>query len=190
MDFFMKLVKLVWVEKTVPETWGNGNIEALWKGKGSKSDPAKYRGLNIGSIQISNDQTTTGYLLFIDLSAAFDHIARSWLWKSIRLRLSPELENTTLIDILQNLYCKTTITIESKSVPTTSGVRQDGLELPPLFDLYMDFFMCILINHANDASLKFFKFKYRIASACTDRVRAEHQLTIHLIQQLVDPIKS
>ena len=227
MDFFMKLVERVWVEKTVPETWGNGKIEALWKGKGSKSDPAMYRGLNIGSIvcktviniilsrlqswydhqltdnqygfrqnrgtndatfvtkrfqQISNDQTTTGYLLFVDLSAAFDHIARSWLWKSIRLRLPPELENTTLIDILQNLYSKTTINIESKTVPTTAGVRQGGPESPPLFDLYIDYVMRIFMKHADDASLEFFKFKYRIPSTRTDRVRAERVPTSGISQ--------
>ena len=153
----------------------NGKVEALWKGKGSKSDPAIYRGLNIGSTvgkvviniimnrmqdwydhqltdnqygcrknrgtndatfvtkrfqQISNDQKLTGFLLFVDLSAAFDHIARDWLWKSIRLRLPPEMENTTLIDLLQNFYEKTTIDIKGETVQT--GVRQGGPESPPV----------------------------------------------------------
>ena len=117
--------------------------------------------------QITNDQTTTGYLLFVDLSAAFDHIARPWLWKSIRLRLPPELLNTTLIDILQNLYGKTTINIEGKTVPTT--VQQGGPESPPLFDLYIDFVMRIFMTFANNASLHFFKFKYRIPSTRTER---------------------
>jgi len=39
MNFFMTLVEQVWTTKTVPKTWGNGKIEALWKGKGSKRDP-------------------------------------------------------------------------------------------------------------------------------------------------------
>ena len=149
MDAFMLLIKEIWTTKTVSKSWGLGKIEALWKGKGSKLDPAMYRGLNIGSCtgkvvvniilsriqdwyehqltdnqygfrsnrgtndatyvtkrfqQITNDQTITGFLLFIDLSAAFDHLVRDWLWASIRHRLPPELEDTTIIDILQNLY--------------------------------------------------------------------------------------
>ena len=111
MNYFMKLVEQVWKDKTVPKSWGDGKIEALWKGKGSKLDPTMYRGLNIGSIvgksviniilsrlqswydhqltdnqygfrqnrgtndatfvtkrfqQITNDQSTTGYLLFVE----------------------------------------------------------------------------------------------------------------------------
>ena len=50
MNYFMKLVEQVWNEKTVPKNWGNGKVEALWKGKGSKRYPTMYRGLNIGSI--------------------------------------------------------------------------------------------------------------------------------------------
>ena len=114
--------------------------------------------------QITNDQSTTGFLLFVDLSAAFDHIARSWLWTSIRLRLPPELENTTLIDILQNLYSKTTIDIEGwqGNVPTSAGVRQGGPESPPLFNLYIDFVMRIFMTRATSEGLEFFKSKYRI----------------------------
>ena len=191
----MELIEQVWNEKTVPSSWGNGKIEALWKGKGSKLDPAMYRGLNIGSVvgksviniilsrlqswydhqltdnqygfrqnrgtndatfitkrfqQITNDQSVTGFLLFVDLSAAFDHIARTWLWTSIRLRLPPELENTTLIDIVQNLYSKTTIDIDGHKIQTTAGVRQGGPESPLLFNLYIDFVMRIFLTHAAD----------------------------------------
>ena len=201
-------------KKTVPESWGLGKVEALWKGKGSKLDPAMYRGLNIGSCagkavvniilsriqdwyehqltdnqygfrsnrgtndatyitkrfqQITNDQTTTGFLLFIDLSAAFDHLVRDWLWTSIRLRLPPELEDTTIIDILQNLYSKTTIEVEGINVETTSGVRQGGPESPPLFNLYVDWVMRIFMKHAMEEGLEFFKYKYRIPSTRAER---------------------
>ena len=40
------------------------------------------------------------------------------------------------IDIVQNLYSKTTIDIERRETQTTSGVRQGGPESPPLFNLY------------------------------------------------------
>jgi hypothetical protein len=33
----------------MPTAWGNSRPKALWKGKGSKNDPNKYRGLSIGS---------------------------------------------------------------------------------------------------------------------------------------------
>ena len=29
--------------------WGNYRLKTLWKGKGSTTDPSKYRGLSIGS---------------------------------------------------------------------------------------------------------------------------------------------
>ena len=33
----------------LPTAWGNPKLKTLWKGKGSKSDPTKYRVLSIGS---------------------------------------------------------------------------------------------------------------------------------------------
>jgi len=60
-----------------------------------------------------------------------------------------------------------------KNVPTTAGVRQGGPESPPLFDLYIDFVMRVFMTHANDASLQFFKFKYRIPSTRSERARAK-----------------
>jgi len=32
MDIFMEPVTQVWNEKTVPKSWGDGKIEALWEG--------------------------------------------------------------------------------------------------------------------------------------------------------------
>ena len=43
IDRLTFLIHQVWDEKTVPKAWANGKVEALWKGKGSKSDPAMYR---------------------------------------------------------------------------------------------------------------------------------------------------
>ena len=111
----------LWDNLDLPMTWGNSLLKTLWKGKGSKKDPAKYRGISIGSTvcklvmniilnrlrpwyesQLSDHQngfrgnrgTTDGiytvkriqqissrkkqplFLLFVDLSAAFDHVPR------------------------------------------------------------------------------------------------------------------
>ena len=37
-----------------PVIWGNSKLKTLWKGKGSKSDPSKYRGLSIRSPLLFN----------------------------------------------------------------------------------------------------------------------------------------
>ncbi|XP_066925162.1 uncharacterized protein [Clytia hemisphaerica] len=39
----------VWNNLDIPESWGNTRLKTLWKKKGSKNDPSKYRGLSIGS---------------------------------------------------------------------------------------------------------------------------------------------
>ena len=48
------------------------------------------------------------YALFIDLSAAFDHINRSWLFKSISLRFPRQSDKITLIKILESICQHTT----------------------------------------------------------------------------------
>jgi len=45
------------------------------------------------------------FVLFVDLSAAFDHVVRKWLFKSVYLRILPGTE-PTLIKILEALYSK------------------------------------------------------------------------------------
>ena len=59
------------------------------------------------------------YFLYVDLSAAFDHIVRSWLWKIIRLRF-PDDTDTTLIDILESLYNDTKCKLEDILFDTSS----------------------------------------------------------------------
>lgn len=143
-----RMTTRLWNEIDIPAAWGNSRLKSLWKGKGSKKDPTKQRGLSIGSTvckliiniilkrlqlwyeaQLSDEQngfrkdrgTTDGiftvkrvqqitdrkkqplFLLFVDLSAAFDHINRKWLFDSIKLRF-PEGEYPKLFVILENLY--------------------------------------------------------------------------------------
>ena len=138
----------LWRDLDVPTAWGNSRLQAIWKKKGSKKDPKKYRGISIGStvckllvnlilkrlrpwyeLQLSDEQngfrkdrgTTEGiytikriqqitdrkrqplFLLFVDLSAAFDHIPRDWLFESIRLRFDQN-QSSPLFDILEKLY--------------------------------------------------------------------------------------
>ena len=166
----------VWENLDIPSSWGNSRLKTLWKGKGSKKDATKYRGLSIGSTicklivniilsrlqpwyetqlsdeqngfrlnrgttdgiynikriqQISNRKMQSLYLAFIDLSAAFDHIPRKWLFDSIKLRFE-NTQNKLLIDILEKLYENTSLTSEETTFETTSGVRQRGPESPNL----------------------------------------------------------
>ena len=39
----------LWNDLDIPDAWGNSRLKTLWKNKGSKSDPSKYRGISIGS---------------------------------------------------------------------------------------------------------------------------------------------
>ena len=44
-----RMANNLWSNLNLPAVWGNYRVKTLWKGKGSKSDPSKYRGLSIGS---------------------------------------------------------------------------------------------------------------------------------------------
>ena len=210
----------LWNNLDVPGAWGNSKLKTLWKGKGSKKDPTKYRGISIGSTvcklainiildrlrpwyekqlseeqngfrkdhgttdgiftvkrvhQISNRKLQPMFLLFVDLSAAFDHIPRTWLFESIKLRF-PNRELPRNFEILEGLYRNTTLTYDESMVSfkTTSGVRQGGPESPFLFNLYLDFVMRVFTKKCEkDNCIKFFKHKYRINPQAFSAVQKE-----------------
>jgi hypothetical protein len=119
--------------------------------------------------QISHRKQQPLYLLFIDLSAAFDHIPRKWLFDTIRLRFTDK-KTPSMIKILEKLYQQTSLTYEEESFQTTSGVRQGGPESPFLFNLYLDFVMRLILekSHMND-DIKFFDHNYRINTSSVSR---------------------
>ena len=51
MTEIVKLYKMVWATKKIPEKWGLSKLVAIWKGasKGEATDPKAYRALQIGS---------------------------------------------------------------------------------------------------------------------------------------------
>ena len=192
----------------LPNSWGNSRLKTLWKGKGSKKDPAKYRGISIGSSvcklliniilertrswyedqlsdhqngfrknrgttdgiytikrvqQISNRKKQPVFLLFVDLSAAFDHIPRRWLFESISLRFRSNQQPKTLT-ILNLLYTNTSLTFEENTFTTSSGVRQGGPESPLLFNLYIDFVTRLFIEKGKQLNIDFFDHSFRINS--------------------------
>ena len=198
----------LWDNFDLPNSWGNSRLKTLWKGKGSKKDPAKYRGISIGSTvcklliniilerlrswyeaQLSDHQngfrknrgTTDGiytikrvqqishrkkqpvFLLFVDLSSAFDHIPRRWLFESISLRFRAN-QQPKILSILNLLYTKTSLTYEDNTFTTSSGVRQGGPESPLLFNLYIDFVMRLFIEKCKQLKIDFFEHSFRINS--------------------------
>ena len=119
--------------------------------------------------QISQLTKKPIFALFIDLTAAFDHVRRKWLFKSIKQRL-PKSVGNILIELIENLYSYTTSTLsESNSdiFEILVGVRQGGPESPTLYNLFMDYVMRTFINTCETQKIKFTKAKYTIPRAAT-----------------------
>ena len=49
IQVIQKISTNLWNEFDLPNNWGNSLLRTLWKGKGSKKDASKYRGISIGS---------------------------------------------------------------------------------------------------------------------------------------------
>ena len=121
--------------------------------------------------QITDKKKQPLFVLFVDLTAAFDHIPRKWLFDSIKLRFHNG-ENLKLFDILENIYKNTSLTYEESDTTftTTSGVRQGGPESPFLFDLYVDFAMRVYKEECKkESDIKFFEHKYRFNARTASR---------------------
>ena len=120
------------------------------------------------------------YVCFIDLTAAFDHVNRNLLFQSIRKRLHPS-QDTTNFDIIQNLYNSTKSYIQNSdpesSFATSSGVRQGGMEGPPLFNLFADFVLRVFDERKTDAGVTGLAIPYNIPDAATDRAQKREAAT-------------
>ena len=119
--------------------------------------------------QITKKMGISAYLLFVDLTAAFDTINRQWMFQSIYQRLPAE-SNKNLFKLLESIYKYTTTALAEDPdniFEITSGVRQGGPESPCLYNLYMDYVMRIFIEKAKRAGVKFIKLKYSIESCAT-----------------------
>ena len=81
------------------------------------------------------------YAIFVDLTAAFDHVDRKWLFQSIKQRFGGGFD-MKLIEILEKLYEHTTTALAETPndiFQTISGVRQGGPESALLYNLFMDY---------------------------------------------------
>ena len=124
--------------------------------------------------QISDRIQKPFYLLFVDLSSAFDHVARNWLFESIYQRFPQQVE-PNLIKLLESLHQKTTTSLAQTPDDVFElllGVRQGGPESPPLYNLYMDYVMRVFMQKCEENNVKFLKLKYRIRATAT--TRGEH----------------
>ena len=49
LEVIHRMILNLWNNLDLPNEWGNTRLKTLWKGKGSKTDPTKYRGISIES---------------------------------------------------------------------------------------------------------------------------------------------
>ena len=108
-------------------------------------------------------------LVFVDLTAAYDHIPRDFLFRVLELRTGAKL----LVYILRKLYDGTTACVSGTKVKfdILSGCRQGGLESPTLFNFYFDFVLKVC-SEAIDRKYPGgwgISFDYRIPNECTNR---------------------
>jgi len=125
--------------------------------------------------QITDHLKQPVYALFIDLTAAFDHVPRSALFQSMKKRLS-DTHSKKLINLLEVLYSHTTTALveaPEHTIDVQTGVRQGGPESPMLFNLYVDLVMRIFLITCAKSKIKFLKFKYRIPECASQNKREQ-----------------
>lgn len=122
--------------------------------------------------QISHKMKKPLYLLFVDLTAAFDKIEREWLFKSVRQRIP---SSQKLVDILEKLYEHTTTALAETPddmFELMLGVRQGGPESPMLYNLYMDYVMRVFKTNCDAKGVVFPKFYYKIPTSASSTKRS------------------
>ena len=130
---------------------------------------------------ITNAMKKPVFLLFIDLTAAFDHVVRTWLFSSISQRLENQDENK-LFKLIESLYSLTTTALAQTpedKFDVKCGVRQGGPESPMLYNLIMDYVMRLYVEECKKEGIKFLNLKYSIpdtASQSNTETRGFHIL--------------
>ena len=121
--------------------------------------------------QISHKTKKPLYILFVDLTAAFDKIERRWLFQSIRQRIPGSQK---IVDILQTLYTHTTSALAETPEDIFElilGVRQGGPESPMLFNLYLDYVMRVFMEDCESKNIPYPKLLYRIPARASSSKR-------------------
>ena len=126
---------------------------------------------------IIEKSSETMYLVFIDLTAAYDKIPRPLLFRVMDIRLGCK----HLVSLIQSIYTETTAKIKGSKnwFKVTSGCRQGGVESPFLFNIYMDT-VCRVIEYELSTKLGDsygIKCRYQIPNESSNREqRYEHPL--------------
>ena len=126
------------------------------------------------------------YTCYVDLSSAYDHINRNFLFSTIRNRI-PQSEHTDCIDLIEQLYKSTKSYMAngdpaSETFSTSSGVRQGGNESPNLFNLYLDYALRVYKKRCDEAGLEHLNTPYLIPNESTNRQqRAKHSARGHCV---------
>ena len=107
------------------------------------------------------------YCLMVDLSAAFDHLHRKWLFTAVRLLLG---QDSTMVEILESIYNQTTCYLDNpkKDFKTTVGVRQGGCESPYLYNLYANHCMEVFARKCESADIEGLNIPFDIPEACSE----------------------
>ena len=147
--------------------------------KGVGCNDAIYMVKQLQEIASTSQQNL--YCCFIDLSAAFDHINRDILFKTIKNRLTPSKQNNSNILVLQNLYSSTKSYVQNddpntKSFPVKSGSRQGGVEGPPLYNYYADYALRCY-EHQKNESVPGLAIPYVIPNEATYRAQRDRAPT-------------
>ena len=125
--------------------------------------------------QITDQMKKPVFTLFIDLTAAFDHIKRDWMFITIYQRLEQNADKK-LIELLQSIYSYTTTSLAQSPLDIFElllGVRQGGPESPMLFNLYIDYVMRKFLEVCKVNRVKFLELKYRIPYTATPHERTK-----------------
>ena len=107
--------------------------------------------------------------VYIDLTAAYDHIPREFLFHMLTLRTGA----AHLCAILKKMYEGTTASIRGMKVKfdVLIGCRQGGQESPCLFNLYFDYVLRIAAHEIDRAFPDGWgiEFTFQIPHLCTNR---------------------
>ena len=107
--------------------------------------------------------------VYIDLTAAYDHIPRDFLFRVLKLRTGA----THLVEILKKMYEGTTASIRGMKTrfDVLVGCRQGGQESPCLFNYYFDYVLKIAAHEIDKVFPEGWgiDFQYNIPYSCTNR---------------------
>ena len=114
------------------------------------------------------------YVIFVDLTAAFDSINRKLMFETISKRL-PSSSGRKLIQLLESLYSHTSSALSQTpeiKFELIVGVRQGGPESSVLFNLFIDFVMRAYMERCKTNDIQFLQLNYKIPATASNSNKA------------------